>query len=130
MAGRWWWWWRSRVGGLAARRAAQEAGRDQDGGSDRGRDATHDGGPAAAPDAARRAAHVLEAEVTRPDVVGAALQLADQGLLAHRSSSPSPGRNVAGVRSRSEAIARAFCDLTVPTEMPSTSAVSASVSCS
>ena len=88
------------------------------------------GEPAASPDPVRRGADVLEPEVPGPDVVGAALQLADEGLLAHRSSSPSPGRNVAGVRSRSEAIARAVCDLTVPTEMPSTSAVSASVSCS
>ena len=52
----------------------------------------------------------------------AAGELASEGVLVHRASSP--------IRSRSAASALLDCDLTVPTEIPSTSAVSASLSCS
>jgi len=50
--------------------------------------------------------------------------------VVHRSSSRSAGLRWAGVRSRSVARARLVWDFTVPTEMPSTSAVSASLSSS
>ena len=50
--------------------------------------------------------------------------------VAHRSSSGVAGFRWAGVRSRSAASARLVWDFTVPTEMPRTSAVSASDSCS
>ena len=50
--------------------------------------------------------------------------------VAHRSSSGAAGLRWAGVRSRSVARARLVWDFTVPTEMPRTSAVSASDSCS
>ena len=50
--------------------------------------------------------------------------------VVHRSSSRSAGLRWAGVRSRSVARARLVWDFTVPTEMPRTSAVSASDSCS
>ena len=50
--------------------------------------------------------------------------------VAHRSSSGVAGFRWAGVRSRSAARARLVWDFTVPTEMPRTSAVSASDSCS
>ena len=53
---------------------------------------------------------------------GALLELPGEGVLGHRSSS--------GVRSRSAASARLVWDFTVPTEIPSRSAVSASDSCS
>ena len=85
---------------------------------------------AAAADAAGPATHVVQGERRVVEAVHAPVQLPAQrfghGVLgAHRSS--SRGFSVAGVRSRSAASARLVWDFTVPTEMPRTSAVSASV---
>ena len=54
-----------------------------------------------------------------------------EGSLVHRTSSPdSWGWRDWGARARRAASARLACDFTVPGEIPSTSAISASLSCS
>ena len=97
----------------------------------------------AAPATAARRRWIRRARVrTSVTVNGAALQgvggpvqrvvhLVLEGSGAHRASSPdSWGLRECGARARSAASARLACDLTVPTEIPSTSAISASLSCS
>ena len=59
-----------------------------------------------------------------------ATQVGGQVVVVHRSSSGPRGSRLWGVRVRSAASARLVWDFTVPTEMPSAAAVSASVSSS
>ena len=120
---------------VAPRGRPDHAGADGDGyrqdGGDRG--AGHHGAAALDPTGAR--ADVGDGERGALQGVGGAVQrvvhLVLEGSGAHRASSPdSWGLRECGARARSAASARLACDLTVPTEMPSTSAISASLSCS
>ena len=82
------------------------------------------------------ALHLVEGQRRLVEVADALVELATHlglpgvGVVVHRSSSLWLGCSSAGTRSRSAASARLHWDLTVPTEMPSTSAVSVSDSCS
>ncbi len=100
---------------------------------DRDGDREYDGrdcggcGPAPAADPARPAADVIEADRVATDPVRLVVQGPSQLFLGvHRSSSRPPGFRSCGARSRRVASARLAWDFTVPTEMPSASAVSAS----
>ena len=107
--------------------------------ADRHRDREHDrrdhpaDGPPATLDAAGAALHVGQADRCAVHVLGPLAQAAGETVLvvgAHRSSSRAVPRLIPGwswTRDRIAASARLAWDLTVPTEMPSTSAVSASV---
>ena len=100
-------------------------------GGDRG--AGHHGAAALDPTGAR--ADVGDGERGALQGIGGAVQrvvhLVLEGSGAHRASSPdSWGLRECGARARSAASARLACDFTVPTEIPSTSAISASLSCS
>ena len=88
--------------------------------------------PAAAPDAVRPAAHRGQVDrLVVAHVAGAVVErIAQQVLLvvAHRSSSRSfASTGLSWTRDRRAARARLAWDFTVPTEMPSTCAVSASL---
>ena len=110
--------------GAAQERDRQHDGRDE---GEPGRDAA---GPAPA-DLPGAAAYVVEGERRAPPPVGLLPQGAAEVVLgAHRSSSRSPIVWSSATRSRRVASARLVWDFTVPTAMPSTSAVSASVSSS
>ena len=91
-------------------------------------------GRAAALDAAGATAYVGDGEGRVLDRVDPAVQgvvdLVLEGSLAHRASPVSWGLRERGARARSAARARLAWDLTVPGEMPSSSAISASLSCS
>ncbi len=99
---------------------------------DHGRGHHPAGDPAASLDAARAALHVGQVERCAVHVAGPVVQAAGQPVLvvgAHRSSSPAVSRLSPGwswTRDRIAASARLAWDLTVPTEMPRASAVSAS----
>src|SRR5690606_2433275 len=88
------------------------------------------GGATPAADAAGPAEHLVEVEVASTEPVEparVALEVVAESW-GHESSSHPEARSPS--RARSVAIARLAWDLTVPTEMPSVAAVSASVSCS
>ena len=120
---------------VAPRGRPDHAGADRDGyrqdGGDRG--AGHHGAAALDPTGARP--DVGDGERGALQGIGGAVQrvvhLVLEGSGAHRASSPdSWGLRECGARARSAASARLACDFTVPTEIPSTSAISASLSCS
>ena len=125
---------------------AVEPARGDHGGRHDHRDRDGQGGPGGElPPAAYDpglALHVVEPQRALGDVVDAAVERAAQRPLVvvevagHRCSSPESlclselGSSDRGARARRAASARLAWDFTVPTEMPSTSAVSASLSSS
>ena len=114
------------------RAGGREPDRDRD--REDGGDGDSGRGCPATLDAAGAAAYVGDGEGCVLDRVDAAVQgvvdLVLERSVVHDASPVSRGLSERGARERSPARARLAWDFTVPTEMPSTSAISASLSCS